>query len=298
MLALSTSGLLLAPGRGWNDPVVLGCLAGSLLCLAAFVATERRVGRPMLDLSLFRYPRFVGVQLLAAAPAYGFVVLLILLPVRFVGLEGLSEVQAGTLMVALSAPLLVIPAAAGALTRRFRPATICGLGLLVSAAGLLWLALTPVGARPLATALPMLLIGTGIGLPWGLMDGLAVSVVPKERAGMATGIFSTIRVAGEGVAFAVVGAALSALIARQIDAAGLAGQVVPAAQGLASGDLGGALGLLPAADAGRLTALYGAAFGRLLVALAGITAVTAVVVFLFLGMGEPDTAAAYGPTSA
>lgn len=295
MLALLTCGLLLVPGRGWNDPVVLGCLAGSLLCLAAFVATERRVDRPMLDLSLFRYPRFVGVQLLAAAPAYGFVVLLILLPVRFVGVEGLNEVQAGSLMVALSAPLLVVPVGAGALTRRFRPATICGVGLLISAVGLLWLALTPVGAAPLATGLPMLLIGTGIGLPWGLMDGLAVSVVPKERAGMATGIFSTVRVAGEGVALAVVGAALSGLIARQIDAAGLSGQVVPAAQRLAGGDLDGALSLLPAIDAGRLTALYGAAFGRLLDALAGITAVTALVVFLSLGMGEPKAAAGSAP---
>ncbi|MCJ2089125.1 MFS transporter [Methylobacterium sp. E-005] len=296
MLSLLTCGMLLVPGRGWDDPAVLGCLAGSLLCLAVFVATERRVDRPMLDLALFRYPRFVGVQLLAAAPAYGFVVLLILLPLRFVGIEGFSEVAAGGLMVALSAPLLVIPVVAGALTRRFRPATICGVGLLLSAAGLLWLALTPVGAAPLATALPMLLIGTGIGLPWGLMDGLAVSVVPKERAGMATGIFSTVRVAGEGVALAVVGAALSMLIARQIDAAGLPGQIVPAAQRLAGGDLGGALHVLPAADAGRLTALYGAAFGWLLVALAGITALTALVVFLSLGMGETGTAAATGPS--
>jgi len=34
--------------------------------------------------------------------------------------------------------------------------------------------------------LPMLLIGNG--LPWRLIDALSVSVVPKERAGMASGI--------------------------------------------------------------------------------------------------------------
>ena len=111
----------------------------------------------------------------------------------------------------------------------------------------------------------------------------------------ATGIFSTVRVAGEGVALAVVGAALSMLIARRIEAADLTGRIVPAAQRLAGGDLGGALPFLPTADAGRLTALYGAAFGRLLVALAAITALTALVVFLSLGMGESGTAAASGP---
>jgi len=41
--------------------------------------------------------------------------------------------------------------------------------------------------------LPMLVIGCGTGLPWGLIDGRSVSVVPKERAGMATGIFSPTR---------------------------------------------------------------------------------------------------------
>lgn len=292
MLALFTCGMLLVPERGVCDAAVLGLLAGSAICLAAFIATERRVRRPMLDLSLFRYPRFIGVQLLAAAPAYGFVVLLILLPLRFVGIEGMSEVAAGSLMIALSAPLLVLPVVAGMLVRWLRPATICGTGLLASAAGLLWLAMTPISAPVLATALPMLLIGLGISLPWGLMDGLAVSVVPKERAGMATGIFSTVRVAGEGVALAVVGAVLSMLVAARISAAGLAANS-PAAQRLAGGDLRGALALLPDVDATLLKALYGDAFGQLLVLLAGITAITAVVVFVFLGRVEsPHTTVA------
>ena len=283
MLALFTTGMLLVPARGWSDGIVLGLLAASALCLALFVRTEARVRRPMLDLSLFRYPRFVGVQLLATAPAYGFVVLLILLPVRFVGVEGMSAMVAGGLMVAMSAPLLVLPMVAGLLVRWFRPATICGLGLLVSAGGLVWLALTPLGAPVLATALPMLVIGAGIGLPWGLMDGLAVSVVPKERAGMATGIFSTVRVAGEGVALAVVGAILAMLVSAQIETAGLAGHAQGAGQRLAGGDLSGALALLPGTAPASLAALYGEAFGWLLILLAAITATTALVVFLFLG---------------
>ena len=289
MLALFTCGMLLVPEHGWTNVTVLGLFAGSALCLVAFVAIERRVRRPMLDLSLFRFPRFVGVQLLAAAPAYSFVVLLILLPVRFVGIEGMSEVAAGSLMVALSAPLLVLPVAAGTLVRWFRPATICGLGLLVSAAGLCWLATTPIGAPVLQTALPMLLIGLGISMPWGLMDGLAVGVVPKERAGMATGIFSTVRVAGEGVALAVVGAVLSLFLASRIGSAGLPGSATAAAQRLAGGDLHGALTLLPGTDAGSLVVLYGQAFASLLFLLAGITTITAAVVFLSLGSGDTHT---------
>ncbi|KQY42545.1 hypothetical protein ASD32_14400 [Rhizobium sp. Root483D2] len=264
-------------------------LTGASLLLVIFVAIERMVSRPMLDLSLFAYPRFVGVQLLAAAPAYGFVVLLILLPGRFIGIEGLREIAAGTLMIALSAPLLILPIAAGLLTRWFRPATICGTGLLISAGGLFWLAQISAGAPPWMIALPMLTIGTGISLPWGLMDGPAVSVVPKERAGMATGIFSTTRVAGEGVALAVVGAILSMLIAGRLDANAPPAAIATAAQRLAAGDITMAANAMPGMDRVALVPLYSQAFSNLLLLLTGITLLTAIVVFIFLRTDAEET---------
>jgi hypothetical protein len=55
----------------------------------------------------------------------------------------------------------------------------------------------------------MFVTGAGAALPWGLMDGLAVSAVSVERAGMAAGLFNTVRVAGEGIALAVVMALLT-----------------------------------------------------------------------------------------
>lgn len=281
-LGLFTYGVLLAPERGWSDGRVVGLLITAALFLFMFVAIERFVSRPMLDLSLFVYPRFVGVQLLAAAPAYGFVVLLILLPARFIGIEGMREVEAGMLMIALSAPLLFLPVAAGLLTRWFHPATLCGTGLLISAGGLFWLAHIPVGAPVWTTALPMLVIGTGISLPWGLMDGLAVSVVPKERAGMATGIFSTTRVAGEGVALAVVSAILSALLASKMDRLPGHGDMVAAAQRLAAGDVAMAASAMPGSERALLVSLYSDAFSDLLLLLTAITLLTALVVFLFL----------------
>lgn len=284
-LTLLTGALLEVPAAGWGAPPVIAMLAGAAGLAAAFVTIERRVARPMLELSLFRYPRFVGVQLLAAAPAYGFVVLLVLLPVRFVGIEGMSAAAAGRAMIALSAPLVILPVAAGVLARRIAPSAICGGGLLVAAAGLLWLAAAPPGPPGLGTLAPMLLIGVGISLPWGLMDGLAVSVVPPERAGMAAGIFNTTRVAGEGVALALVGAALSILIATQLAAhgAGAPVQAAVAAQLLAVGDPAGAALSLPALDRAALVHGYEHAFAMLLRLLACVTTLTAFVVFRFLG---------------
>ncbi len=289
-LALLTWGILRAPQDGWADALTIAMLGGALLLFIAFAAIELRTTKPMLDLTLFRYARFLGVQLLAAAPAYAFVVLLILLPVRFIAVDGLSEIEAGRMMIALSAPLLLLPVAAGLLTRWLTPALICGAGLLVSAAGLAWLGQAMGHGDVQAFIGPMLMIGVGISLPWGLMDGLAVSVVPKERAGMATGIFSTTRVAGEGVALAIVSAVQVALTARHLAAAlpGAVSQASEAAQRLVAGDFPAAARLLPDVGRAALAQASGDAFATLLWILAAITVLTALVVFLFLGRPEPS----------
>jgi len=63
-----TYGILLAPKEGWQSGYVLGALLASVALFIAFIYIERRVARPMLDLSFFRSTRFVGVQLLAPRP--------------------------------------------------------------------------------------------------------------------------------------------------------------------------------------------------------------------------------------
>lgn len=296
-LSLLTYGLLAAPERGWNSPLVIALLLGSLAAFGLFVALERRTARPMLDLSLFRYPRFVGVQCLAAAPAYAFVVLLVLLPLRLVGAEGVSEADAGRVMLALSAPMLVLPLCAAWLTRWLSAAVLSAGGLLLCALGLWWLSRYPQLSALQQTLWPLLLIGVGISLPWGLMDGLAVSVVPKERAGMAAGIFSTTRVAGEGIALALVGALLAALLQQRLAAVSMA-----APQALATAASQGALGklaaageLLPGLAPETLSQAYAAAFQQLLTVLSGLTVLSALVVALFLrgtGQAQPEQTAA------
>jgi hypothetical protein len=53
----------------------------------------------MLDLSLFRIPRFVGVQVLPVSTCCCYIVLLVVLPLRFIGIDGFSEIDAGWLML-------------------------------------------------------------------------------------------------------------------------------------------------------------------------------------------------------
>ncbi|NHL64912.1 MFS transporter [Burkholderia ambifaria] len=297
-LTLFTFGVIEAPARGWTHPLVVALLAGAALGACAFVAIETNVARPMLDLSLFRIPRFVGVQVLPVSTCCCYIVLLVVLPLRFIGIDGFSEIDAGWLMLAISAPMLVVPFVAATLTRRLSAGVISGLGLLLAAAGLVWLGVALRGGAGPAAIAPMLAIGVGAGMPWGLMDGLSVSVVPKERAGMATGIFSTTRVAGEGIALAVVGAVLATLAHGDLRrmAPGTSGAPLRAAARLATGDLAGAAAVLPGVDRAALLASYTHAFDRLLIGLEVVTVLCAGVVFAFLG-ARPAVAEGRGDES-
>lgn len=147
-LTLFTYGVIEAPEIGWSHPIVVLALLGAAAMLAAFILVETRSARPMLDLSLFRYPRFVGVQVLPIATCYCYVVLLVLLPLRFIGVGGLSEVDAGLLLIALSAPMLVVPLAASYLVRWFSAGVLSGTGLMLAAIGLFWLGRVDPASRP------------------------------------------------------------------------------------------------------------------------------------------------------
>ncbi|BDI30210.1 MFS transporter [Capsulimonas corticalis] len=285
-LSLLICGVLQAPSSGWGSPAVTAFFMGSALMLALFIVAERRSPRPMLDLSLFRYPLFLGVQVLPLATAFCYVVLLVLLPVRLIGVEGRNEVEAGAIMISLSTPLLAAPLWAWLLAQRFSAGAVSGTGLLIASAGLVWLSHVGPGSPGGALILPMLLIGVGASIPWGLMDGLSISVVPRERAGMATGIFSTTRIAGEAVMIALVAALMATLTQAQLGGA-FSGDspehIARAAQYIAAGDLTHAARFLPAVSHTRLVQVYGNAFRVLILLLAAATFASALTVFAFLG---------------
>ncbi|MGF7135382.1 EmrB/QacA subfamily drug resistance transporter [Paraburkholderia sp. EB58] len=293
-LALFTFGVIQAPESGWGSPWVVILLVLSAVMLVAFVMVETRVKRPMLELSLFRYPRFVGVQILPVGTCYCYIVLIVMLPLRFIGAEGLDEMHAGMLMVALSAPMLVVPMLVASFARWLSAGVLSGIGFLIAAAGLYWLSLVDFSASRDALVMPMLVIGLGAGMPWGLMDGLSVSVVPKERAGMASGIFSTTRVAGEGIALAIATAILAALahtsLARIVPdtSPAMHARIAEAAQRVTAGDMVHAAATLPEVSRHALSASYADAFTSLLHVLIVITLLSAFATFAFLSKTPPQ----------
>jgi MFS family permease len=199
-------GLVEASQLGLTHPFVLGCLAVALVLGAAFALVEARSSHPMFDLSLLRQRRYFAVCLSPVTLAFGFVALLVYLPTYFQSAHGLSAWNAGLFMMVLTLPTLFMPAVAGALVARGVSARwLMVLCMSLVAVGVLGLISVRHDTSLLLTALPLIVIGTGFGISNGILDAAAATSVQPHRAGMAVGMFNTMRIAGEVVAIAVAG---------------------------------------------------------------------------------------------
>jgi hypothetical protein len=149
----------------------------------------------------------------------------------------------------------------------------------------------PLGDHGVLMRVDLLLIGLGAAIPWGLMDNLAVSVVPSEKAGMAVGIFGALRVSIDSTAMAIVGSLL-AFFARQtltdIRPDQNADTLASGAAQLAAGTLAKAGLILSGFDHAHLLLAYDLAFKKLLWVAIILTLIAAVLVFALLGRVRSD----------
>ena len=99
-LSTSTIGLLVyaiieAPNYGWGSARTLGSFAATAVLAAAFVAWERRTEQPMLDVSLFRNPRFTAASASVAISFFALSGFIFLATQMFQFLKGYGPLSTG-----------------------------------------------------------------------------------------------------------------------------------------------------------------------------------------------------------
>ncbi|MGV8921017.1 MAG: MFS transporter [Pseudomonas sp.] len=239
-LFLITLALISGNRQGWDVHVLLEML-GALVLFVLFLFVESRQQRPMMDLSIFRKPTYVGACIAGLAYAASLLTMLSYLPIFFQSALGYSPQNAGLLMLPLAVPLFVVPRiTASYLTHRFSGRSLLTLGLLIIGGGLFWLGFEATSFDYRAMLGGLLLAGTGAGILNGETAKVAMSAIPPERAGMASGVSGTVRFSGIVVGFAALGAILFHRVGASV-ASGLPGssRVDPIAltRSIAAGDL-------------------------------------------------------------
>jgi EmrB/QacA subfamily drug resistance transporter len=199
-------GLLRGNDDGWSSAPILTLFGVAVVMLGAFAVVERRVAEPMLPLGLFRRPAFVGVQLAAFAVSASLFALFLYLTLYLQNYLGYSPLQAGLRYLPITlAPLLVAPVAV-ALMARVQARVVMAIGLAGVGVGLLLMSGVTADSGWTALLPGFIVAGVGVGLLNPVIADVAVSVVPKERSGMAAGINDTFRQVGVAVGVAAWGA--------------------------------------------------------------------------------------------
>jgi MFS family permease len=231
----------------------LGLLALSASLFAVFVAVEARVDSPLMPLGLFRLrnvatANVVGVLWAAAMFAWFFLSALYLQLVL-----GYSPLQVGLAFLPANLIMAVFSIGLSAkLVLRFGIRPPLATGLLLAAVGLALFARAPVDGTFVVDVLPsMILLGFGAGMAFNPVLLAAMSDVPQEEAGLASGVVNTSFMMGGALGLAVLASAAASrtetlLSAGDSEIAALSGGyhlafVLGAACALAAAAIGAAL---------------------------------------------------------
>jgi EmrB/QacA subfamily drug resistance transporter len=205
-LFLLVLALVRANAEGWGSTLIVSLFASSAGLLVAFAAIEQRVAEPMLPLSLFRRRAFTGVQLAAFAVSGSMFALFLYLTLYLQSFLGYSPIDAGLRYLPITIASFVVAPLSGMALARVQARYLMSAGLVLTGVGLMLM--TGLGMDSGWTALlaGFLVAGGGIGLLNPVIADVALSVVPKERSGMAAGINDTFRQVGIAVGIAAWGA--------------------------------------------------------------------------------------------
>ena len=185
----------------WNRPSVYLLFAGAVLLLAGFGAVERRLDGPMLDLSLFRRPDFIGATIAALASGAGVLSIMSLIPMILQRAMGVGTVLGAIVLLAWSATSAVTAFAA-----RWIPATPRALmigGLVACAAGQLAVYGLHADSSVFRVIPGMLLAGAANGVLNAALGRQAVASVPPGRSAMGSGANNTARYLGSATGLTV-----------------------------------------------------------------------------------------------
>jgi EmrB/QacA subfamily drug resistance transporter len=281
-------GLIEAPSRGWTDGPVLGAFAFAVLMLAAFVAWERRAPAPMLDLQLFRNPRFSASSSAISLAFFALFGVIFFLTQYLQEVRGYSALDAGLRTLPVAAGLVIGGPFSAKLTERLGIRIVVPFGLTMVAGSLYLLTLADATSGYGLIAGTLLLMGFGMASALAPATDAIMGSLPAAKMSVGSAINDTTRVAGGALGVAVLGSILASGYRGDMDSAVAA--LPPQAREIAQDSLAGGMavaerlgndGLAATAQDAFLSGMHAAALVAAAVALAG-----ALVAAIFLPSRE------------
>ncbi len=205
------------PRAGWRSTEIIVLFVVALAALAAFIRAESSSADPMMDLTLFRdrtYSLAIVTIFTVLFAVYG---MLLVITQYLQNVRGFSPTDAGLLLLPYSATCTLVSLQAGRLMGIVGSRRLILLGLVSQIVGFAVL-IAGMGHNTTIVVSGLVFSSLGSALCLTPITSLAMTAVPPERAGMASGIMSAQRALGSTVGFAVLGSVLAASLTATLSA--------------------------------------------------------------------------------
>jgi EmrB/QacA subfamily drug resistance transporter len=194
---------------GWDKGAVLGSFAAAAVLLVAFAVVEARASAPMLPLRFLRERDLTGAVVLIGIVLFAMFVTFFFLTQYFQIVQGRSALEAGLLLVAPAAGMIVGSGLAGKLIHTTGPRVLTVAMVVVVVVPLVLLTgiTETTNAGLIAVALGFFGLGAGLGMP--AMTDTVMAAVPDRDAGVGSALNDVSRQLGGALGVAIIGSVVN-----------------------------------------------------------------------------------------
>src|SRR3954468_9779812 len=205
-LVVLTYGIVRTDVHGWGSPETLATMGAGLALLALFLFIEGRVSRrPLVPLRIFSSRMLAGANVVVFLLGASVFAMWYFVSLYLQQVLGFTPIQAGPAFLPMTASIIIGSMLAARTVARAGAGTMLGIGMGLSAAGMLLFArVTPDGGYASDVLVPSLLVAVGIGLSFVPVTIAAVAGVRPEEAGLASGLVNTSRQVGGSLGLAIL----------------------------------------------------------------------------------------------
>ncbi|MUL49005.1 MFS transporter [Mycobacterium sp. CBMA293] len=204
-LAGATYAMVEGPNRGWASPVVVVAAVLGAFAIVAFVVIERRAAHPMLPLDIFSSRQFTSANVVTFVVYTALGGVFFLLVVVLQNALGYSPIAAGAASLPVTAIMLALSSASGALAQRIGPRLPLTVGPLLVAAGMVLMTRIGPGSAYVTTVLPAVIVfGLGLAATVAPVTAATLAAADERHAGVASGVNNAVARTGGLLAVALL----------------------------------------------------------------------------------------------
>jgi EmrB/QacA subfamily drug resistance transporter len=211
-LGLTAVVLALVQSQTWKGLTIATFALIGFGQLYNFWNIEHRAKNPIVDFALFRSGPYLGASAAAFALVGAYWAVMFFQPQYLQDVRGHSPILSGLMILPVTLPMVFISPFSGRLIARFGARRLMTAGMVCGTAGLLVLTRIEVDSPYGLLLAGYLLFGVALGLVYAPMSTAAMAAMPREKAGIASGVLAMDRVLAGAVALAATGAVFHALL--------------------------------------------------------------------------------------